>query len=299
MMETYGTHPDLVKLLNGYDEIFVPTSWNKDVFAASGVTSPITTIPLGVNTLIYRPGERAPLPPCTLITTGKAGEKAVPDGFLFVNTSNPSFRKGIDVLVKAFEDAFSGNQNVSLVLCVSYSSLAHCDPFAMIKGGQASCRSKIYALDGKMGEYEMADMYRACDAYVTASRGEGWNLPLMEAAACGLPVVAPDAFSHKEFLTHGNAFLFSPDGSKVIQNAESISPWYKDQAFVNYESASIKRLSDLMQLTSEDRALSNVKAEKLRKTILEKYTWDVAAGHASKRLMEILRLYLGRASEPL
>lgn len=286
MMETYGTHQDLVALLNRYDDIWVPTAWNRTVFEESGVTSPVHTVPLGINQFIYKPGPRKPLPPLKLITTDLHGTQEVPKGFCFVNTSNPSFRKGIDVVIKAFEDAFHGNPDVSLVLCVSYSSLVHCDPFAMVPGGRDSVKSKVYVLEGKMDEFEMAEMYRSCHAYVTASRGEGWNLPLMEASACGLPVIAPDAFSHKEFLTEDNSFMFSPEGVQSIPDAEKISPWYKDQLFVYYGEKSVAALSKQMATVFEDKVLSDKKAEKLRASILEKYTWDAVAEKAARIILE-------------
>ncbi|NJN06023.1 MAG: glycosyltransferase family 4 protein, partial [Rhodobacteraceae bacterium] len=287
MMETYGVHPDLAKLLNGYDEVWVPTDWNKKIFEGGGVTSPVRAMPLGIDPNIFRPGKKTALPPATLLTTKNKGVQEVPEGFLFINASNPSFRKGIDVVIKAFEAAFSGDPEVALVLSVSYSSLVHCDPFHLIPGGKDACKSRIYVLEGKMTEEEMADMYRSCNVYVTASRGEGWNLPLMEAAACGLPVVAPDAFSHKEFLTEKNSFLFNPDGLHPIVDSEKISPWYQDQLFVYYGDPSIKQMSIQMDMAKKGTNLAKAKAELLRNLILEKYTWDKVASRLTSRLMEV------------
>lgn len=286
MMETYGTHQDLVRLLNqNYDEVWVPTKWNLEIFKKSGVDRELHVVPLGVNPFLFYPGKRSPLPEAKLLTTERAGKKEVPEGFLFINTSNPSFRKGIDVIIKSFEDAFSGNPHVALVLAVSYSSLVHCEPFALIPGGAKMCKTKIYVLEGKMTELEVADMYRSCDAYVTASRGEGWNLPLMEAAACGLPVVAPLAFSHHDFLSEENSFLFEPDGVMMIPGAEKISPWYKDQLFTNYEEKSMKKLSFLMKEAFEKEGVAREKASKLRELILSKYTWDIAASKAADLIL--------------
>lgn len=288
MMETYGTHPDLVSLLNGYDEIWVPTQWNKQIFENSGVTPPIMTMPLGVNPHIYYPGLKRELPPCRLLTTSRAGEREVPKGFLFVNVSNPSFRKGIDIIIRSFEDAFSENPDVSLILCVSYSSLIHCDPFMLIKSGREGCRSKVYVLEGMMNEEEMAQVYRSCDAYVTASRGEGWNLPLQEGAACGLPVIAPLAFSHHEFLNRDNSFLFEPDGFLEIHGSEKISSWYTGQLFAHYDQKAIDTLTEQMKRVHEDKEIAARKAELFRKEILEKYTWDKVSILFVSRLIELM-----------
>ena len=40
---------------------------------------------------------------------------------------------------------------------------------------------------------KMADLYRAADVYAAPYRAEGFNLPVLEAAACGVPVSARPA----------------------------------------------------------------------------------------------------------
>jgi len=287
MMETYGVHQSMVNLLNGYNEVWVPTKWNKQVFEDGGVKVPIRTMPLGVNTQLYSPQPKRIMKPLRLLTTDNAGEHEVPKGFLFINVSNPSFRKGLDVTIKAFEDAFHDDPEAALVLCVSYSSLVHCNPFELIKGGKAACKSRIYVLEGGMSEDEVAETYRSCDAYVTASRGEGWNLPLMEAAACGLPVIAPNAFSHHEFLTEENSFLFSPDGLKQIPESNKISEWYKDQLFAHYDTPSITELTRLLKLVKSDKALREKKADIFGMDISMKYSWEEVAHQFVSRIIEI------------
>ena len=67
MMETYKIHPDMVQLINeNFDELWTPTEWNREVFEESGVKILTRTVPLGVNTLIYRIQKRQKLPPCRL-----------------------------------------------------------------------------------------------------------------------------------------------------------------------------------------------------------------------------------------
>ena len=49
---------------------------------------------------------------------------------------------------------------------------------------------------------EMAELYRSCDAFVLPSKAEGWGLPLIEAAASGLPIITTYYSGHTEFLQH-------------------------------------------------------------------------------------------------
>ncbi len=56
---------------------------------------------------------------------------------------------------------------------------------------------------GFVPDEELPAYYGACDAYVTCSMWEGFDIPLVEANACGKPAVAFDVGSHPEVLKKG------------------------------------------------------------------------------------------------
>ena len=47
---------------------------------------------------------------------------------------------------------------------------------------------------------KMADLYRAADVYATPYRAEGFNLPVLEAAACGVPVICTSGGPTDDFI---------------------------------------------------------------------------------------------------
>jgi glycosyltransferase involved in cell wall biosynthesis len=55
------------------------------------------------------------------------------------------------------------------------------------------------------------DIYAACDVWLFPSRREGFGLPLLEAAACGTPLVAAPAGAAPEVLAEGIGILVEPD----------------------------------------------------------------------------------------
>lgn len=79
---------------------------------------------------------------------------------------------------------------------------------------------KLYMLHGAMSRQEMTNLYKSpklC-AYVSATRGEGFGLPLLEAAVAKLPIVATGWSAHTEFLK-GPSFLSSKyDMRKIPQS---------------------------------------------------------------------------------
>ena len=64
---------------------------------------------------------------------------------------------------------------------------------------------KVYLLHGNMNDHEVAALYRhpSIKALVSLTRGEGFGLPILEAAASGLPVVATNWSAHLDYLNLG------------------------------------------------------------------------------------------------
>lgn len=282
MMETETVHEDMVDQINrNYHELWVPTQWNAGTFKRSGVVLPIKVAPLGVNTSIYRPIQGATLPECTLISRGAKGVREVPKGFVFISVGLPSFRKGFDLLSSAFEQTFAGDDNVSLVCATTYGSsnvpsLAQC----------SSMKSRIYALEGEFDEHQMARIYSASDAYVSCSRGEGWNLPVCEASACGLPVICPRNTTHEEVMGK-QAWFFDVEKYEALPNASGVSPWYDGMPMSVFGKKSLDQLIQILRhvhLYSREVALH---AERGRKRMQAELSWDRTASLISRWLLEM------------
>lgn len=118
-------------------------------------------------------------------------------------------RKNLSALVKWFCDQYKGNKEVGLVLkssIVGYSSVDLKHLTARIKEikGQSGCGEfpRIQLVHGFLTAQEMAALYKhpSVKAYITLTHGEGFGLPIIEAAACGLPIIATDWSGHLDFL---------------------------------------------------------------------------------------------------
>jgi glycosyltransferase involved in cell wall biosynthesis len=55
---------------------------------------------------------------------------------------------------------------------------------------------------------DLHKLYRACDVYVTPSYAETFAHPLVEAMACGVPIVASELGAHREVA--GDAAVYFP-----------------------------------------------------------------------------------------
>jgi len=70
---------------------------------------------------------------------------------------------------------------------------------------------EVVTFAGKVADEEICDFYTACDAFVFPNDQQTWGLVVLEAMACGCPVLVSRGAGVHEVLTHGdNALLFPP-----------------------------------------------------------------------------------------
>ena len=127
--------------------------------------------------------------------------------FNFLVTSQWGPRKNIDNTIKWFVEEFH-DQEVGLVAKLSWHNDSVNDRVRTEKrlksllSNYKDRKCKIYLLHGSLKDNEMASLYchPKIKAYVTLTHGEGFGLPIFEAAYHGLPVLAPDWSGHLDFL---------------------------------------------------------------------------------------------------
>lgn len=73
---------------------------------------------------------------------------------------------------------------------------------------------------GRVSEAEKANLYRLADAYVMPSSGEGFGFVVLEALACGLPVVASSTDGTREAVRGGElGAVVDPKDSAALERA--------------------------------------------------------------------------------
>jgi len=116
-------------------------------------------------------------------------------------------RKNLPNTINWFLEEFK-NDNVGLVCKVNYSNNSLLDKIACERALQGLLKPypdrkcKIYLVHGDLNEDEIHNLYihPQIKAIVNFAHGEGFGLPLFEAAYCGLPVITIDYSGQKDFL---------------------------------------------------------------------------------------------------
>jgi glycosyltransferase involved in cell wall biosynthesis len=187
------------------DMIVVPSEFTKQTFLNTGeVKVPIVVIPESFPELFA-----APAAPVDLGLSTKFNFLVV--GQLTGNNVDND-RKNLPYTIKWLAETFTDCPDVGIVIKTNSGAQTHLDKrnvqnvFSKLVGEVSRPNGpKFYLLHGHMTDEEMHGLYTHPDikALVSLTHGEGYGLPTLEAAACGLPVIATNWSGHLEFLKYG------------------------------------------------------------------------------------------------
>lgn len=143
--------------------------------------------------------------------------------FLLVAQWGP--RKNIEKTIKTFYREFYKESDVGLIIKTNVARNSTPDRFLTNKKLQSikeefdGAKCKVYLIHGEMTNDEMHSLYvhPKVKAMINFGHGEGYGLPLFEAAYCGLPVITHDFGGQKDF-------LYAP--KKAKNGSEKIRPHF-------------------------------------------------------------------------
>jgi glycosyltransferase involved in cell wall biosynthesis len=254
-------------LLNQVDRVVVPTAWNRDVFAAGGVTRPIDVVPHVA---------RVPV-----AGDGGATLGLDDDVFVFYSIGRWDERKAMFHTVRAYLDAFDGDDRVVLVIKTGrwaemppVAAWGTTDPMAWTSGWQVAHVVSRYPNPahvrvevGDWSDAQVAGLHTRGDCYVTLSRGEGWGIGAFDAATYGNPVVATGWGGLVEYLEPETSYLVGFD----LVPVEHMSPasYAPDQ---HWAEPHLDHAADLLRQVRSDLTTARERAAPLRRQILERYS---------------------------
>ena len=107
-------------------------------------------------------------------------------------------------LIVAFEKFARDKPNVRLLLNITIDKYSDFNLIHLVKF--MGLGDKVLVLKtNRMSETDMASMYNAMDLYVSTSCSEGFNMPVLEAQACGVPCAVSNYSAHVELVkNHGD-----------------------------------------------------------------------------------------------
>ena len=183
-----------VAFFNHFPLVTTPSQVMARELTAHGLHVPVVAVSNGVDTHLFRPGPRA---------SGK-------DGVTVLHVGRLSYEKNVDLLLRAF--ARIAEQHPAARLTIVGDGP---DREALARlAGELGLGERVH-FTGFVPHEQLPAIYQAADLFATASTIETQGLVVLEAAACGLPVVAVDALALPEAVHHGVNGLLAPAGDEA------------------------------------------------------------------------------------
>lgn len=250
------------------DGVGVTSTFVADALRDSGLTIPIRVVGNGVDA--PAPGARIDAP-----------ELEGLQGFVFLHISSAFPRKGTDVLLRAYFDAFKGADDVVLVLktfpnphnavggLLEELAAGHADP------------PEVRWIDRDLAADDLAGLFGLADCYVHPARGEGFGLPVAEAMLAGVPVISVAWGGLADFVSEETAVCVPFD----LVEADS----HLSEAGSRWAEPDVKALAaELLAMTgAADAAEVAERVERARRLIGERYSWEAAAGRWRELIAEV------------
>jgi len=206
-VETDVCNPEWVQACNKMDMVIVPSKHSLDCIKKSGeLKVPSAVVPESFcDEILSDPPLIDGLPKFStdfnfLIFGQITGDNPMND------------RKNIFFTIKWLCEVFKDDPNVGIVLKTNIGRNTHIDKRRtqqLVETLLKECRRgqfpRLHLLHGEMSNLDVAALYKhpQIKALVSLTRGEGYGLPILEAATAGLPVIATNWSGHLDFLNRG------------------------------------------------------------------------------------------------
>ena len=278
MFETDRLPHGWAEACNIMDEIWVPSTFNLSTFKRAGVRPELLqVIPFGLDAERCDPVRIAPLP-----ITGQSG-------FTFLSVFQWNLRKGWDILLRAYLQAFSVNDDVCLTIraypdAVKLPAIRErVRNYVIELGYDPEHIPHIIVIDDFISDEQMPGLYRSADCFVLPTRGEGWGIPYMEAMASGLPTIATNWSSHLDFMNERNSYLIRIDGMENVPLEQmQENPFYTPDQ--QWAAPSVEHTAQLMRHVFENREEARAVGAIARQDICEKWTLERTADWIHERI---------------
>ena len=258
------------------DELWTPSAFARDSFLVAGVSPDrVRLIPNAVDGEIFR-------------LDGPAAHPPKSRGFVFLFVGGTIRRKGIDLLLEAYGDAFLPDDDVTLIVKELGSQTFYGHNTLIGKVQQFAARAAsphTLLITEELDDRSLAALYRGADAFVLPYRAEGFGMPLVEAMACGKPVITTGEGPAVEFCAADEGYFVPATEVPIPDAAPPVGPLSCEWTWFEPDVAALART---LRHVYEHREEAAARGRKAAARIKNSLTWE-----------RVLPLYLDRMARLL
>jgi len=252
-------------VMKAADAFFVASKWAKGIIEESGTTKPVFVAPLGVDRKVFNPDIRT---------------KQESKDYVFLHIGKWEKRKGQDVLIEAFNNAFSPKDNVQLWLVPHNPFLDDNETSRWIElVDESPMKEKIKIFPRLPSNADVADLMFNADCGIFLSRAEGWNMEVTEMMSMGRPIIATNYSAHTEFLTNKNSFLVDVDETEPAYDGK----WFHGHGhWAKFGDSQMSQTVEHMRFVYSNKVNSNPHGLETAKLL----SWENTASIIHQTLIE-------------
>ena len=269
IFETDSLPDDYISYLKRSHLIWVPSQWAKTVLQSHGLNgNQIHVVHEGVDPDVYHPYCRPKLSNLGVFRFFMCGKKET--------------RKGYDELLEGFKIAFGSDATTELHLKADYfwgvQGQAKAKQDALARQIEGLGLTNVVPISSNLSTSNMALLYNNYDAMIFPSRAEGWGLPLIEAIACGLPVISTYYSGHTEYLAAiDGQFVRLDHQLHPIVCREFLQHW---KSGGQWAVSSAEEIAVKLVFLKENYSSLQQQAMAASQTIRDRFSWRQAAEQA-------------------
>lgn len=147
----------------------------------------------------------------------------------FVATGNLIYRKGYDLLIRAFKELDLPKELWELNIIGDGEE----EQNLSLQIKNANLQDNIFLL-GRKNKSEIVDLLTQSNFFMMPSRNENFSVAILEALACGLPIIASDCGGVRDCINSSNGIIFPVDNVEELKNA--ILQIYENKLFFDNKS---------------------------------------------------------------
>ena len=263
-----------------YDEIWVPSKWQRECTINQGANpNKVKVVPEGVDIHTFFPEEVEKL------------EQYNDGRFKFLLFGRWDYRKSTKEIIQTFLKTFSPEEPVDLIVSIDNMWGEEMDGYKTTEE-----RLEAYGLTDpriKMINFPTREDYikylKTGHVFVSCARSEGWNLPLIEAMACGTPSIYSECCAQMEF-AEGKGIPVKIVGERPA-NANDYGRYTMSELPGNYYEPDFEDLSDKMRFVYQNYNECKLNAVKDSIEIHKEFSWERIGEIGYRTVLEFMKNY--------
>ncbi|OGH99583.1 MAG: hypothetical protein A2X42_05270 [Candidatus Margulisbacteria bacterium GWF2_38_17] len=263
---------DWIWQLKQLHQVWAPSRWAANVLLENGIPeAKVRIVPLGVDPHFFN----SQGPHYSDFDNGR---------FKFLMVGKFEKRKSQMEVLEAYCTEFRPDDPVQLVLlCHNIKRLSLNDRATLNKYLEKP-HPDIVIMNPFNDHEAVAPLYRSSNVLIAPSKAEGWGLPIIEAMACGVPVITTNYSGQSEYLRHDNPLIIDVNEYEDIYDETFYPEKGKFGVWAKLEVGELRKKmrwsfehqEELKKIGSEDSLW-----------IQQNWTWDSAAVKAVELLKKI------------